>query len=115
MTRSDWGSWSSQSSSEDQEAQARYARVAAERAAAERAAAERAAAEKAAAAAKKAEAEKAAAERHKLFHAVPISNPTAYAGKVVVVAGPPCSGKGTQCKRLAERLGAQSIALDPGG
>ena len=110
MTRSDWGSWSSQSSSEDQEAQARYARVAAERAAAERAAAE-----KAAAAAKKAEAEKAAAERHKLFHAVPISNPTAYAGKVVVVAGPPCSGKGTQCKRLAERLGSQSVALDPGG
>jgi adenylate kinase len=34
----------------------------------------------------------------------------AYAGKVVVVAGPPCSGKGTQCKRLAAQLGLVHVS-----
>jgi adenylate kinase len=34
----------------------------------------------------------------------------AFAGKVIVVAGPPCSGKGTQCKRLAERLGLVHVS-----
>jgi len=33
-----------------------------------------------------------------------------FEGKVVVVAGPPCSGKGTQCKRLAERLGLVHVS-----
>jgi len=33
-----------------------------------------------------------------------------YAGKVVVVAGPPCSGKGTQCKRLAAQLGLVHVS-----
>jgi adenylate kinase len=36
--------------------------------------------------------------------------PMAYAGKVVVVAGPPCSGKGTQCKRLARELGLVHVS-----
>ena len=35
---------------------------------------------------------------------------TPYAGKVVVVAGPPCSGKGTQCKRLAAKLGMVHVS-----
>ena len=36
---------------------------------------------------------------------MPSEGASAFAGKVFVIAGPPCSGKGTQCKLLAEAHG----------
>eukprot|EP00747_Dinoflagellata_sp_TGD_P164295 gnl/TRDRNA2_/TRDRNA2_184047_c0_seq1.p1 gnl/TRDRNA2_/TRDRNA2_184047_c0~~gnl/TRDRNA2_/TRDRNA2_184047_c0_seq1.p1 ORF type:complete len:1086 (+),score=163.33 gnl/TRDRNA2_/TRDRNA2_184047_c0_seq1:79-3336(+) len=33
-----------------------------------------------------------------------------FAGRIVIVSGPPCAGKGTQCKRIAEKLGLVHIS-----
>ena len=33
------------------------------------------------------------------------NTPNPWAGKVVVVAGPPCAGKGTQCGKMVEKYG----------
>ena len=41
---------------------------------------------------------------------VPEAAALSFAGRVVVVAGPPCSGKGTQCKRLAKALGMVHVS-----
>jgi adenylate kinase len=35
-------------------------------------------------------------------------------GRIVVVLGPPCSGKGTQCKRLAEKFGLVHFSTGDG-